>query len=145
MYAIRHRFGIKASADKVFQLLTTDEGLKGWWTKDVTGAGDTGSVIQFRFNGNGPDFKVTELTPGKRVRWQYSGGVPEEWQGTEIVFDLQEDGDKTRIDFSHANWKEASNLAAHCNMKWAVFLLSLKQLAETGTGRAFPNDIQIED
>jgi hypothetical protein len=30
-------------------------------------------------------------------------------------------------------------------MKWAIFLLSLKQLVETGEGRPSPNDIKIDN
>ncbi len=29
-------------------------------------------------------------------------------------------------------------------MKWATFLLSLKDYVETGRGRPFPNDLKIE-
>ena len=32
----------------------------------------------------------------------------------------------------------------HCNTKWAVFLLSLKQSA-TGTGSPEPNDVKISN
>jgi hypothetical protein len=31
----------------------------------------------------------------------------------------------------------------HCSTKWAVFLLSLKALLETGAGSPFPHDTQI--
>jgi hypothetical protein len=30
-------------------------------------------------------------------------------------------------------------------MKWAAFLLSLRQLAETGTGSPSPDDMKIDD
>ena len=30
------------------------------------------------------------------------------------------------------------------NLKWAVFLMSLKDVIETGTGNPFPNDIHID-
>jgi hypothetical protein len=33
----------------------------------------------------------------------------------------------------------------HCSTKWAVFLLSLKQLVETGTGSPEPNDVKISN
>lgn len=51
MAEIIHRVGIAVSADKVYEALTTDKGLSTWWTKDTTGAGGVGSVINFRFNG----------------------------------------------------------------------------------------------
>ena len=141
---INHRIGIKGSATKVFQALTTNQGLKSWWTNDVTGAGEVGTVIEFRFNGGGPDFKVTELAPNKLVRWQHSGSVPEAWMGTEVLFQLQQVGEQIFVNFTHSNWQESSEFMAHCSTKWAVFLLSLKEVIETGKGRPFPNDIQID-
>ena len=32
---------------------------------------------------------------------------------------------------------------AHCSTKWATFLLSLRDLAETGQGRPAPHDLRI--
>jgi uncharacterized protein YndB with AHSA1/START domain len=144
MHAITHRIGIKAPPEKIYELLTTNKGLCQWWTNDVTGAGDVGSIIQFRFNGGGPDFLVAELNLNTEVRWQHSGSMPEAWMGTEIVFHLTQEGDQTFVRFTHLNWTESTDFMAHCSTKWAVFLLSLKDAAETGTGRPFPNDIQID-
>ena len=33
----------------------------------------------------------------------------------------------------------------HCSTKWAVFLMSLKSLVETGKGDPYPNDIKIDN
>jgi hypothetical protein len=38
---------------------------------------------------------------------------------------------------------EAVEFTAHCSTKWATFLLSLRDLVETGKGRPAPNDILI--
>ncbi|WP_340677121.1 SRPBCC domain-containing protein [Paraglaciecola sp.] len=144
MLAINHRVGIEASAEKVYAALTTDAGLTLWWTNDISGAGDVGSIIKFRFNGGGPDFAVTELIPNKTVRWMHSGTTPESWIGTEVLFQLQADDKQTFVRFTHSNWQENSDFMAHCSTKWAVFLLSLKDALETNQGRPFPNDMQID-
>lgn len=144
MYEINHQVGIEAAPEKVYEALTTDEGLARWWTNDISGAGDVGSIIKFRFNGGGPDFKVTELIPNQTVRWEHSGEVPEAWMGTEIIFQLHVDGKQTFVKFTHSNWKESTDFLAHCSTKWAVFLISLKDAIETNQGRPFPNDIQID-
>jgi hypothetical protein len=34
---------------------------------------------------------------------------------------------------------------AHCSMKWAVFLMSLRDLVETGTGKPAPQDVKIDN
>ncbi len=144
MFDINHQVGIKASPDKVYEALTTNEGLSKWWTNDTSGAGDVGSIIEFRFNGGGPDFTVFELIPNETVKWRHSGSMPEAWMGTEITFSLRVDNEQTFVRFTHSNWKEASDFMAHCSTKWAVFLISLKSSLETNVGRPFPNDIQID-
>ena len=144
MDVIIHRIGIACPPDKVFNALTTNEGLSQWWTTDTTGAGDVGSVIEFRFNGMGPDFEVVELQTDSLVRWKHSGQMPEAWIGTEVSFQLNSDGKQTYVLFQHSNWRERTDFMGHCSTKWAVFLLSLKQAIETGKGRPFPNDIHID-
>jgi len=144
MAEINHRVGIAGTVEDVYHELTTNEGLSTWWTTDTAGAGDAGSIIKFRFGSGGPDFEVAELQPDKLVRWKHAGNVPETWMDTEISFLLVPEEKQTIVRFRHSNWKEATDFMAHCSTKWAVFLLSLKDAIETGTGRPFPNDIHID-
>ena len=141
---IIHRIGNKASPEQIYPLLTTDTGLSTWWTIDTKGAAEAGSIIEFRFGGSGPDFKVIELIPYELVRWQHSGVMPKDWMDTDIVFGLDQDGEQTLVHFTHGNWCEASSFMAHCSMKWAVFLLSLKDVVETGKGKPYPDDVHID-
>ena len=144
MLEITHRIGIACSPDEVFNALTTDEGLSQWWTSDTSGAGAEGSLIEFRFNGMGPDFEVIELQPDSLVRWKHSGTTPAPWIGTKVSFQLMSEGSQTYVLFSHSDWKERSDFMAHCSTKWAVFLLSLKEAIETGKGHPHPNDVHID-
>ena len=144
MVEIIHRIGIACSPSRVFNALTTDAGLSQWWTTDTSGAGDVGSIIEFRFNGMGPDFEVAELQADSLVRWRHSGEIPDQWIGTEVLFQLKNDGSQTYVLFSHSNWKERSEFMGHCSTKWAVFLLSLKDAIETGKGKPYPRDIHID-
>jgi len=144
MAQISHRIGIACNPDVVYEALTTDTGLSRWWTTDTTGAGGVGSIIQFRFNGMGPDFEVIELQENTLVRWLHAGEIPEAWMGTEVSFQLKHEVDQTYMLFSHSNWKERTEFMGHCSMKWAVFLLSLKEAIETGKGKPFPDDIHID-
>lgn len=50
MNDIDHQVGIKASPEKVYEVLTTNSGLSQWWTNDVSGAGGVDSVIEFRLD-----------------------------------------------------------------------------------------------
>lgn len=144
MVDILHKVGIKSSSpDAAYKALTTLEGLSGWWTEDTRGDGKVGGVIQFRFGAGGIDMKVLELDPARRVLWQVVDG-PAEWIGTTVSFDLKQEGDWTIILFKHHGWKEPVEFMHHCSTKWAVFLLSLKSLLETGKGSPAPNDIKLD-
>jgi Activator of Hsp90 ATPase homolog 1-like protein len=144
MVDILHKVGIKSSSvDAVYRALTTREGLSGWWTTDTRGDSKVGGVLQFRFGAGGFDMEVLELLPAKRVRWQVIDG-PQEWIGTTVSFDLRQEGDWTIVFFKHEGWKEPVEFMHHCSTKWAVFLLSLKSLLETGKGAPAPNDIKLD-
>jgi uncharacterized protein YndB with AHSA1/START domain len=143
---ILHKVAFKSqSPDQVYTTLTTTDGLAGWWTSDTTGDSRPGGTIEFGFQGKGVcEVKVLELEPGKRVLWQVVNG-PEEWLGTKISFDLKQDGDYTTVLFKHAGWQAPVEFMHHCSTKWAVFMLSLKSLMETGKGAPMPNDIRIDN
>lgn len=145
MVDILHRIGITSSSpDDVYAALTTLEGLSGWWAGDTTGNTDVGGVIALRFVPGGFDMKVVELVPGKRVLWEVVEG-PAEWIGTHVNFELSQEGEFTIVLFEHRGWAEPVEFMYHCGTKWATYLLSLKQLLETGQGSPDPNDLQISD
>lgn len=143
---ILHRVGIKSSSPaETFKALTTCEGLAAWWTDSVAGETEVDGVLKFRFGARGGfDMKVLECKPGQSVRWQVMAG-PEEWLGTQVSFTLKQAGDFTIVLFQHAGWKESVEFLHHCSTKWAMFLLSLKALVETGQGAPYPNDVKIDD
>ncbi len=150
MVDIVHRVGIQASPEKVFRALSTIEGLARWWTENTRGVSDVGETIVFQFHApdgeikGGFELEVLKQEPFKKVQWKCEKG-PEEWIGTEITFDLKQENDFTIVLFGHRNWRESVEFTAHCSTKWAVFLMSLKELIETGTGKPAPRDIQIDN
>ena len=144
MNDILHRVGIIASPKDVYAALTTIDGLAGWWTEDTTGDGAEGGVLRFSFLPGGFDMKVLETTPAERVRWEVVDG-PDEWIGTTVRWDLRQDGDYTIVLLKHEGWREPVEFMHHCSTKWASYLLSMKQLLETGTGAPSPRDVQISD
>jgi uncharacterized protein YndB with AHSA1/START domain len=150
MVNIIHRVGIKAPIEKVYEALSTTKGISGWWTEDTTGDSQPGKTIFVRFNTpegkeiGSMNMDVKESTPGKKVHWKFTAGPPE-WIGTEVIFSLHTEEDYTIVLFSHINWVEEVEFKAHCSMKWAIFLLSLKQLVEEGKGRPSPRDIKIDN
>jgi uncharacterized protein YndB with AHSA1/START domain len=143
MVDILHRVGITATPEKVYDALTTTEGLAGWWTTDTTGSSE--DTLKFRFGDvGGFDMKVLDLQSNTRVVWEVVDG-PAEWIGTTVTFELAAAGEWTIVLFAHAGWREPVEFMNHCSTKWAIFLMSLKSLVETGAGAPHPRDVQISD
>jgi uncharacterized protein YndB with AHSA1/START domain len=143
MVDIRHRIAVENTAPaKVYDALTTIDGLAGWWTETTTGNPAPGGTIEFRFPPGGFDMKVIEAVTGERVTWEVVDG-PQEWIGTTIDWQLRSDGDWTIVVFTHAGWEEPVEFMHHCSTKWATYLMSLKALLETGTGAPAPHDVHI--
>ena len=143
MTDIVHRININASSEKVFQAVSTVDGLKGWWTSHVEGQSQEGKQLTFRFPDSGPVMEVLELTPNEFVKWKCVDGV-DDWKNTIITFELEDQEGKTDLFFAQSGWEEQSSFFALCNTKWAVFMLSLKEFCESGQGRPFPNNIPVE-
>jgi uncharacterized protein YndB with AHSA1/START domain len=150
MVDIIHRIGINASASEVYKALTSLEGLSRWWTEEVSGDDNKDGKIEFIFRSETGDIKgkmvmeVKELNPEKDVTWRCIDG-PAEWVGTDITFQLSRQDNQTIILFGHRNWREAVEFTYHCSMKWAVFLLSLREYVETGKGKPSPYDLKIDN
>jgi uncharacterized protein YndB with AHSA1/START domain len=151
MVDIIHRIGIKANPADVYGALATVDGVAGWWTRETSGESKVGGLITVRFRDRGAeaekgrmDIEVVKLNPGKEVQWRFKDGPPE-WIGTDVTFSLSQEGEYTVVVFGHRNWREAVEFMAHCSMKWATFLLSLRELVETGKGKPSPDDLKIDN
>lgn len=136
-YSIKHLFHINASKEKVFEAISTIQGLSQWWTVQTTGSTALNQIIEFRFAGaGGPDMKVTESKPGEKVSWlciKSNHG----WENTSITFLLDENEGKTRVSFSHDGWQEQNDFYAICCFSWGRYMESLRQYCQAGKGEAF--------
>jgi uncharacterized protein YndB with AHSA1/START domain len=150
MVDIIHRIGIRSPENRVRDALTTLDGLAGWWTEEVRGDSRVGGRIEFGFRSNSGDvigsmtMEVQEPDERGNVRWRCVDG-PAEWIGTDITYELSQQDDRTILLFGHRNWREAVEFTYHCSMKWATFLLSLRDYVETGTGSPSPRDLKIDN
>jgi hypothetical protein len=62
-----------------------------------------------------------------------------------VSWELKQELDYSILLFKHQDWKEPVEFMHHCSTKWAIFLMSLKSLLETGKGAPAPNDIKIDN
>ncbi len=130
MSDIRHRVGVFAPQQQVFDTLSTIKGLSGWWTRDVRGDEREGGNLEFYFRGGDTPsavMRVTEITPSERVAWECVEG-PKDWIGTTLTFELYPGPEEreTVVKFTHGDWREPAEFLHHCSTRWAQYLISLK-------------------
>lgn len=137
MANIRHNLIIDAPLKQIYDALTSEAGLKGWWTEEVDARPEEGYINQFRFgNEYFKKMEISKLMAPIKVYWRCTHG-DKEWIGTELSFELEKREDKTLLLFSHLNWSEESEFFGYCNHHWGRYLDSLKSLCETGKGQPY--------
>lgn len=141
MKSICHRLLIESSAEKIYNAITTIEGLSGWWSPETEAKPEIESVARFAFGDYFKEMKITDLDPFKKVKWLCLKAY-DEWLGTTITFELKPHDKGTVLFFHHDGWKKYTQEFASCSYDWAVFLRSLKFLCETGKGLPFPHQYQ---
>jgi uncharacterized protein YndB with AHSA1/START domain len=136
MRTIIHTVEIAAGREDVHRLLTTIEGVAGWWTRQADGDAGAGGVIGFRFRGDfNPDMRVEEASP-ERVRWTCVAGHAN-WADNTFTFDLRGAG-PVSLRFTQDYAQELDDdVYGTYNFNWGYYLESLRLLAETGAGRPF--------
>ena len=134
---------LTASADAVFDALTTTEGLTAWWTP-VTGNGLAGGELTFSF-GPGADavMRVDAAERGVGVTWTNVACVVEDWVGTTLHFDIESrPAGGTELRFRHAGLTPRLECFTDCQSGWDHFIPSLGAYIETGVGN--PNQSEAD-
>ena len=118
--------------------------VRGWWSGELDGSTDqVGNEFTYRYEDvHRSRQRITELIPAKRVVWHVVDGYLDfvhdkaEWTGTDIIFDIYKDGEKTKVRFTHAGLLSASECFDSCSNAWGFYINgSLRDLITTGNGR----------
>ena len=139
MHDIMHLIKIHASSERVFDAITTADGIRQWWTRDAAIEPKLGATGEFGFNGKRFVAKVTieEFDPSARLRWKLTNSA---WPGVDIEFQLSTDRDATNLLFAHRGFPRADEALASATTRWGFYLFSLKQYLQTGRGTPHPDD-----
>ncbi len=131
MANMRHEVEIDAPPEKVFEAITTQAGLRGWWTADSMAEPRVGSVAVFGFYNRRLLFRmrIEKLTPGKKVVWTCLG-ENDEWKGTRLIWQISQKEGATVLRFVHGDWRSTSGYFAYCNSTWGMLMYRLKDYAE---------------
>lgn len=134
---IIHKVLIRADREKVFDAITTAEGLDSWFTKGAFVDRKAGGKIIFRWKDWGPDKVTTEVKcPILEVK------VPEKfvfqwWEDhyttVEILFEEVEDGTLVSLkEYGYEDSKEGHRRLLECAVGWGEALTLLKFYVERG-------------
>ena len=145
MSEILHLIKIRAAQDKVYQAVSTAEGIRDWWTRDAVLESKVGGNGEFGFYGHRMviKVKVAELTPPRRVAWEPVSSTGGGFDGTVISFDLKSEDGVTSVLFAHRGFKASDENIGSATMRWGFYLLSLKRYLETGKGTPNPEDTEL--
>jgi uncharacterized protein YndB with AHSA1/START domain len=136
-YAILMQFDIDADRETVHRALSTEEGIRSWWSVKTTGPTDGELRVQFPDVPQPFEFKVAPDDP-ERVEW-VTGGFPPWWARTTIRWHLTDNPDRagTRLLFSHGGYAPDNPVIPIVTPAWAQIILRLKAYAETGRAQPF--------
>ena len=134
---IVHTIEINASLQRVYDALTSTEGIRRWWTRDASIETQTGGFGEFGFSERTvvTAIRVDELRSAFHVGWTtISSNAPGGWNNPSIAFDLQSEGNVTVLEFAHCGFNEIIEGYTRVGEGWSHYLASLKQYLETGAG-----------
>jgi len=132
MADILHDFPIAVAPARVFEGISTPQGLDRWWTARSTGRPIEGTEYQLWF---GPQYdwraQVTLARPGKAFELRITRAL-DDWMDTRVGFELEEIPTGTQVRFHHRGWPSAGEhyrISCYC---WAMYLRILRRSLEFG-------------
>jgi uncharacterized protein YndB with AHSA1/START domain len=125
-------FPINAPRNRVFDAISTADGLAKWWTKRTTGKPRLGCVYELWF---GPEYDwravVSIYVEGTEFEFEIKESM-KDWEGTQVGFRLEESKGVTQVRFHHTGWPEANDHFRGSTFCWALYLRLLKRYVEFG-------------
>jgi hypothetical protein len=129
---------VDQSPEEVFAAVNN---VRGWWFGDLEGeTTKQGDEFTYRYK----DFhtstqKITESVPGKKVVWHVVDSQlnfvtnKTEWTGTDIVFEITKNGDKTELRFTHEGLAPEFECYEGCSGAWSEIISdNLRKLIASG-------------
>jgi uncharacterized protein YndB with AHSA1/START domain len=141
---------LSAPASSVYKALTTQSGIRGWWTVSCDAGIAVGEQITIRFGQTFKVMRIESLRPEAEVRWRVTDAqldVPglkrtKEWIGTTIVFNIMIQSPLvTSLQLEHIGLTPQVECYNLCSQGWGQFLGSPKSYVETGTGAPYADSI----
>ena len=139
-------FTVDQSPKEVFDAINN---VREWWSGEIDGPTDAlGAEFTYSYKDvHRSTQKITEFVPGKKVVWHVSEAQlnfvkdKDEWNGTEIVFEISSKQGKTEVRFTHVGLVTAFECYGGCSGAWGFYVDdSLRTLITTGEGQPNQKD-----
>ncbi|MBD1363652.1 SRPBCC domain-containing protein [Mucilaginibacter sp. ZT4R22] len=139
-------FSVDQTPDTVFHAINN---VRGWWSENINGGTDK---LNDEFTYEVKDLhrctiKLTEVVPNKKVVWlvldNYFSFTTDktEWIGTQIEFEISENGGKTQVHFTHRGLVPSDECYEICFDAWTGYITgSLRNLITSGKGEPNPGE-----
>jgi uncharacterized protein YndB with AHSA1/START domain len=149
-----HTLRLPVSAKNVYEAVSTEDGVRNWWTRFADIGKETGCIAEFRFPTAGFYVKaeIQSLIPSKLVEWKVIDSMhPEksgfsnlrDWEGTLIRFEIEHVSESESVlHFTHQGLTEELECYQVCENGWNSYLSSLKDLLVNGQGKPYLDDAE---
>ena len=151
METLYHQVWMDAPVAKVYEAISTADGLGRWWAPHTSTETEAGLVLaHYPGKEHGEvKMKVLDRVRDKRVEWEIISTHPQRspasaWTGTHITFEIAERANPgpwlgistgtpqlAVLDFRHSGWNESSEYLGFCNFAWGETLLMLQKWCES--------------
>jgi hypothetical protein len=134
-------FLVDESPKEVFDAINN---VRGWWSEEIEGGtSELNDVFDYQYKDvHICKMKLAEVAPGKKVVWlvldNYFNFIKDksEWKNTKVSFEIEQDGDKTKLIFAHFGLTPAYECFDICATAWTQYIQqSLFKLITTGKGQ----------
>jgi uncharacterized protein YndB with AHSA1/START domain len=127
---------LNVPAKAVFEAVSTPQGLRRWWSENLTGSANPGDELRLEFVGGAHEARI-RLESAREpalAKWHVVQHRPlNEWDGTALVFSISPWGaEKSELEFRYAGRGPQCDCYEACVGGWDHYLGSLKQYAELG-------------
>lgn len=117
-----------------------------WWSGQIEGdSTKLGAEFTYRYQDlHRTTQKVTEFVPGKKLVWRVVDSWlsfvddKSEWNNTDIIFEISQNGGKTEVRFTHAGLVPQFECYGACSNAWGT-LIGRNLRNRIATGQPQPN------
>jgi len=136
-------FLIRVPPARVYEAVSSVEGLNEWWTRAASGTATVHESYDLDF-GPGCVWRavVTRAEPPRAFELRFVE-ADADWADTIVGFELAPTDEGTKVRFHHRGWREANEhhrVSCHC---WALYLRVLRRHLEHGETVPYERRLEV--